>query len=414
MGLISRVSSRTYRTTKNMASIVKFTPITGVQEAHGAHCYILQLDDFKFLLDCGWDTTSKSNQQSIINKLTKYAPDIDCVLLSHPDIRNLGSLPLLYKILQDKYKKDGLNKPFPHIYGSKPLKHLGQMTMYDYFLNVHSSLDTEKELGYTLDDIDEVFDSIQEVENMRPIHLVSSGNDADENNNNNPLFDNEDGDPNAMIDNATGAIKKSSLRASGYGSLRIEASTCGHMIGGMSWRIIKDEEQHIIYNISYNLKKERHLMPYNIPDSIQKPEFMITDCGSKDLGKVPGHVTSKDFIESATTNIRYRNEALVHKIYNKLKLGGNVLIPCDQAGRVLEITAFLESIWQNEKSQMSKYFLGILSHQGKTVYQSVLKMSEWLRNDQNNKVNRDNSTLDSYFDFRYAKILTSLEALEDI
>lgn len=40
--------------TKNMTSIIKLTTLSGVQE-ESALCYLLQVDEFRFLLDCGWD-----------------------------------------------------------------------------------------------------------------------------------------------------------------------------------------------------------------------------------------------------------------------------------------------------------------------------------------------------------------------
>ena len=185
-----------------MASIVKFTPITGVGETYGAHAYILQLDDFKFLLDCGWDTENVKNQKSIYEKLEKYAHDIDCVLLSHPDIRNVGCLPKLYNILsKTKNTAKGVSKPFPPIYASKPTKIMGKFFLYDLYQNEYN---TREFKHFSLDDIDDAFDHVHEVENNRPIQLLSaeSGN-------------------NSM-----------SIRSSGLGSLSITAITSGHMVGG--------------------------------------------------------------------------------------------------------------------------------------------------------------------------------------
>lgn len=335
-----------------MASIVKFTPITGVGETYGPHAYILQLDDFKFLLDCGWDTQNPDNQKSIEEKLLKYASDVDAILLSHPDIRNVGSLPRLYNIL-NKIKKTakGVSKPFPHIYASKPTKKLGHLAVYDYFLNEHN---TREFKDFTLDDVDNAFENIHEVKNNRPVQLLSNSNENDNKNEN------------------LEAGQQMSIRSSGLGSLSITALQCGHMIGGTMWRIIKDDEQHILYAVTYNLKKERHLngLPLaSITGShVLRPDLMITDCGVKIQDKIPGHKTYKNGVESATTNRQYRNEALLYKIHNKLKIGGNCLIPCDSAGRILEIAALLESIWRAPRSLMDKYHLVILSNVGSNVF----------------------------------------------
>lgn len=39
---------------RKMTSIIKLTAVSGVQE-ESALCYLLQVDEFRLLLDCGWD-----------------------------------------------------------------------------------------------------------------------------------------------------------------------------------------------------------------------------------------------------------------------------------------------------------------------------------------------------------------------
>lgn len=40
--------------TATMTSIIKLHMMGGESEEH-PHCYLLQVDEFRFLLDCGWD-----------------------------------------------------------------------------------------------------------------------------------------------------------------------------------------------------------------------------------------------------------------------------------------------------------------------------------------------------------------------
>ena len=44
----------THYWTRKMTSIIKLTTLSGVQE-ESALCYLLLVDEFRFLLDCGWD-----------------------------------------------------------------------------------------------------------------------------------------------------------------------------------------------------------------------------------------------------------------------------------------------------------------------------------------------------------------------
>lgn len=39
-----------------MTSIIKLTVLSGAYD-EGPLCYLLQVDEFRFLLDCGWDET---------------------------------------------------------------------------------------------------------------------------------------------------------------------------------------------------------------------------------------------------------------------------------------------------------------------------------------------------------------------
>ena len=63
-----------------MTSIVKFQSLSGIGD-ESPHCYILQIDDFKFLLDCGWE---ERNGSFILDNLRYHAKQIDAILISHP------------------------------------------------------------------------------------------------------------------------------------------------------------------------------------------------------------------------------------------------------------------------------------------------------------------------------------------
>ena len=68
-----------------MTSIIRFEAISGVNESPPA--YILQVDEFRFLLDCGAD---EMLSQSYLNQLAKHVKQIDAVLISYPDCQHLG------------------------------------------------------------------------------------------------------------------------------------------------------------------------------------------------------------------------------------------------------------------------------------------------------------------------------------
>ena len=51
-----------------MTSIIKFTALSGAQD-ESPLCYLLQVDEFRFLLDCGWN---EMLQMDIIDNIKRY------------------------------------------------------------------------------------------------------------------------------------------------------------------------------------------------------------------------------------------------------------------------------------------------------------------------------------------------------
>ncbi|KAH0502430.1 Cleavage and polyadenylation specificity factor subunit 2 [Microtus ochrogaster] len=140
-----------------MTSIIKLTTLSGVQE-ESALCYLLQVDEFRFLLDCGWD---EHFSMDIIDSLRKHVHQIDAVLLSHPDPLHLGALPFAVGKL-------GLNCA---IYATIPVYKMGQMFMYDLYQSRHN---TEDFTLFTLDDVDAAFDKIQQLKFSQIVNLKAN------------------------------------------------------------------------------------------------------------------------------------------------------------------------------------------------------------------------------------------------
>ncbi|XP_073751862.1 cleavage and polyadenylation specificity factor subunit 2 isoform X2 [Callorhinus ursinus] len=201
-----------------MTSIIKLTTLSGVQE-ESALCYLLQVDEFRFLLDCGWD---EHFSMDIIDSLRKHVHQIDAVLLSHPDPLHLGALP--YAV-----GKLGLNCA---IYATIPVYKMGQMFMYDLYQSRHN---TEDFTLFTLDDVDAAFDKIQQLKFSQIVNLKGKGH-----------------------------------------GLSITPLPAGHMIGGTIWKIVKDGEEEIVYAVDFNHKREIHLNGCSL-EMLSRPSLLITD-----------------------------------------------------------------------------------------------------------------------------------------
>uniref|UniRef100_A0A3Q3WY85 Cleavage and polyadenylation specificity factor subunit 2 n=1 Tax=Mola mola TaxID=94237 RepID=A0A3Q3WY85_MOLML len=201
-----------------MTSIIKLTAVSGVQE-ESALCYLLQVDEFRLLLDCGWD---ENFSMDIIDAMKRYVHQVDAVLLSHPDPIHLGALP--YAV-----GKLGLNCT---IYATIPVYKMGQMFMYDLYQSRNNSEDFTL---FTLDDVDCAFDKIQQLKYSQIVNLKGKGH-----------------------------------------GLSIMPLPAGHMIGGTIWKIVKDGEEEIVYAVDFNHKREIHLNGCTL-ESISRPSLLITD-----------------------------------------------------------------------------------------------------------------------------------------
>ncbi|CAG0914549.1 unnamed protein product [Notodromas monacha] len=205
-----------------MTSIIKLQCLSGGTDSESPHCYLLQIDEYRILLDCGWD--EKFSFEGI-KELRKHVNEIDAVLLSYPDMLHLGALPYAVGRL-------GLNCP---VYATIPVYKMGQMFLYDVYQSHHNQEDFNL---FSLDDVDAAFDKFVQLKYNQTVQLKGKG---------------------------TG------LTATPF--------PAGHMLGGTVWRITLDDEEDIVYAVDYNHKKERHLNGCSILDVTHKrrPSLLITD-----------------------------------------------------------------------------------------------------------------------------------------
>jgi len=202
-----------------MASIIRMCPVSGGVGEETPHCYLLEVDQFTFLLDCGWDPKFSSD---ITEELKKHVHKIDAVLLSYPDNLHLGALP--YAV-----GKLGLSCP---IFATVPVYKMGQMFLYDLYQSRHNMEEFEL---FTLDEVDRAFDMITQLKYNQTHEFKGKG-----------------------------------------AGLAITPVSAGHMIGGAMWKIVKEGEEDIVYAVDVNHKKERHLNGADV-EKISRPSLFITD-----------------------------------------------------------------------------------------------------------------------------------------
>eukprot|EP00877_Chromochloris_zofingiensis_P014690 jgi/Chrzof1/9475/Cz04g04140.t1 len=197
---------------------ISLTPLYGALATEPL-CYLLRIEDFTFLLDCGWDERFDT---SLLEPVISHLYEIDAVLISHPDTSHMGALPYLIG-------KAGLRAP---VYATLPVVKMGTMFMYDHVKWLETVSDSA---AFTYEDIDMAFGHITQIKYMQSYQLSGKGE-----------------------------------------GFTITPYNAGHLVGGAVWRIYRDSEE-IVYAVDYNHKNERHLNGSHLEGLFSRPALLITD-----------------------------------------------------------------------------------------------------------------------------------------
>ncbi|OQR96138.1 cleavage and polyadenylation specificity factor subunit [Achlya hypogyna] len=182
------------------------------------------------------------------------------------------------------------------------------------------------------------------------------------------------------------------LRLSGQGEgIYITPHAAGHLIGGSIWSIVKETDE-IIYAVDYNHRAD-HVLSKTFLESISRPTLLITD--SMHLNK-------------EQPKMKDRDERLKDDVVNTLRRGGDVLIPCDSAGRVLEVLHVLDQYWIKLKLKYPIALLHTMSYYAPKAAQAML---EWCseRISKNFDIGKPNP-----FQFTHVNVIHSLEELDKL
>ncbi|KAF7683282.1 Cleavage and polyadenylation specificity factor subunit 2 [Astathelohania contejeani] len=220
------------------------------------YCHLLCIDDYNILINCGsTNTLSTVVYQDCLSLL----PTIDCVLLSHCELKYLGGLPYLFK--------NGLESK---IYATIPVKDIGKLVVLEQNTNNKKFKDDENALTNT--EILEVFDRIQTVKYTQPINVTSN--------------------------------------------LSITAYNSGHSIGGTVWKITKDLED-IIIMCDINHRKENHINGLDL-SQLKNPFLCVID--SKYILKQPYSNKERDdtIISTINKTLEKNKRVLIFVSYSRL------------------------------------------------------------------------------------------------
>ncbi|KAH3763735.1 cleavage and polyadenylation specificity factor subunit 2 [Pelomyxa schiedti] len=251
-----------------MATRVQFRPLRGActststgdsgggaTTSGGGMCYLLTLDDYNILLDCGWDHGFKVED---LAELAKVASSIDAVLITHSDIEHIGALPYARAKL-------GLTAK---VYSTIPVYSMSQMFLYDVYQSV-----VEREgtfAPFTLDDVDACFEPAIFKNLKYSQHLP--------------------------------------LEGKGRG-IEITPYAAGHMVGGAVWKISKESED-FVYAVDYNHRKEQHLNG-TVLDILKRPAILITDAYNASNTQATRRKRDTELVVSITETLKNGGNVLL-------------------------------------------------------------------------------------------------------
>ncbi|XP_070016305.1 cleavage and polyadenylation specificity factor subunit 2-like [Nicotiana tabacum] len=117
--------------------------------------------------------------------------------------------------------------------------------------------------------------------------------------------------------------------------------------------------EDVIYAVDFNHRKERHLNG-TVLQSFVRPAVLITDAFNA-LNNQPSR--------------RQRDQEFLDAIEKTVNVGGNVLLPVDTAGRVLELILTLEQHWMQKQLSTPIFFLSYVASSTVDYAKSFL---EWM------------------------------------
>lgn len=319
---------------------ITFTPILGGR-TDGSVCSLLEIAGCRILLDAGGYSDDELTSLSRSIKYLKESGGVDLILLSHADVDHIGGLAVL---LGSK----GLQSV--PVLCTLPVFKFGQILLYDIFLN-RDMEGTDYQTKFDINDIDHAFS------NTKTLKFSQYLNVSD------------------VICNQPGS-EMLPVKAECLQSLSVCAIPSGRTIGGASW-IIRSGPTEIFYCVDFNLKKELVLDGASLSLLPTAPALMIVDAANSAGGGVASYTASSSGGgRRKKTDRGDEYNALINAVLETLRLGGNVLIPCETAGRALELLHVLSRHWSDKKLGLDH--LIFLSHMSRNTPEFARMQLEWM------------------------------------
>jgi Cft2 family RNA processing exonuclease len=301
---------------------IEVIPISNDSEVF--HCSILRIGSIRILLDCGWTEQMDVFQYSDLPP--SLFSQIDAVLLSHYTLNHVGALPyLMFRSLGKKLRilGDMAGGALPRVIATEAVRRLGELSL----ASLHEDLDKVKtpsvsddSYALSVEDIVTAFACVQPVQFNECVEITSRD----------------------------GSVK-----------VTITAQPAGKLIGG-AYFVITVGSQRIVYAVDYAMQAGQAVAGLGIGPA-RSPSVLITD-------SAPRPLKNGDVLQPSS---------LMSCIKQTVRGGGNVLIPVDATGDVLELVLLIESAY-NQDAALQVYPVVFVSPLGDVVLDQVKTRMEWM------------------------------------
>lgn len=332
--------------------MLRVTPIYGSRwkgegPAPLGSCTLVEYADVKVLINVGGPVEDYDWQT---------LPEHDCLVLTDSTLESMGSLPLYC----------GSPSSTTEIYATFPTVKMGQMSLYDHHANL--SLDGGRP-PYTLEDMDDAFASMRTIKYSQTLYLPTREKPR----------------------------------------LSITAHCAGHVVGGAFYVLQRlQDETSVVITSTYHIAKELHLDSSTLLQYGATPDVLITRPGGPAMPLLSQLYQTKKLKPPLVTQSQ---RALIEHILSVLRRDGNVLLPVDASGRVLELVLLLSQHWEKHRLQGAYNLVWLGSMVGNTVDFSRAQL-EWMAAALGNQF--ESYGKDHPYALKPVKLCTSVVELEAV
>lgn len=293
--------------------MLRVTPIYGSRwsakgQAEEPACTLVEYGGCRVLWNIGWTAVQDASSSSQSGPQFPELPPHDCLILTDSTLQACGGLPLYQQQMESKSALAGAASAPPPIYATFPTVKMGQMALYDQ----HAAVCLDGGLAaYTLQDVDNVFSRVTAIKYSQTMTVY------------NP--------------------------ATGQADLSVTAHRAGGTVGGAFYVLQRlQDETVVVLTSKYHISRELHLDSATLLKHGSTPDVLVTGAGGpacRQLKSLAAHNKMKP------QTVRQVEQGLVENILSVLRRDGNVLLPTDASGRVLELVLLLNDHWERHRYQ---------------------------------------------------------------